>query len=305
MNILEVRHLHKRYKEVCAVKDLSFDVTEGELFGFLGINGAGKSTTIQMLSTLLSCDFGDATICGYALSREQAQIRKCIGVVAQTNMLDDQLTVQENLIVRGSLYETDKKKIMKRLEELLDLFDLTLMKKRRFIQLSGGEKRRCEIASALMHAPRLLFLDEPTTGLDPATRKNVWACIDNLRKTMQMTVFLTTHYMEEAAKANHIAIIDHGELLVYGTPYELKEQYGKDQLILIPKDIKALLHHLDQNHMEYQEHEHKLHISLPSTMDAYPILNQVHELLQGFEVIQGTMDDIFLNVTGKASEISL
>ena len=196
MNVMEVNHLKKDYGKIHAVQDISFHVEEGELFGFLGVNGAGKSTTIQMLCTLFTPSGGSANICGYSLGKHNQEIRKRIGIVSQQNCLDDALTIKENLMIRGSLYEQDPNKLKVRLQEVSNLLKLDEILTRPFQKLSGGQKRRCEIARALMHSPKILFLDEPTTGLDPATRQSVWYCIDTLRKHTNMTVFLTTHYME-------------------------------------------------------------------------------------------------------------
>lgn len=299
MNVIEVSHLKKDYGKIHAVQDISFHVEKGELFGFLGINGAGKSTTIQMLCTLFEPTSGQANICGYSLGKQNQEIRKRIGIVAQQNCLDDALTIQENLLIRGSLYEQNAKKIKARLHEVSILLDLEDILQRPFQKLSGGQKRRCEIARALMHAPEILFLDEPTTGLDPATRQSVWHCIDTLRKNTNMTVFLTTHYMEEAAQADHIAIIDHGRIMEYGTPYQLKETYAKDRLILHSHQIKQLENILSTMPYAYRIDAQHINVSLSHTREALKILDVISPYLDGFEVIQGTMDDVFLHVTGK------
>lgn len=194
-NIIEVEHLKKNYGSLKAVDDISFLVKKGELFGFLGINGAGKSTTINMLCTLLKPTEGEARVCGYSVLKEPEEIRKRIGIVYQNNCLDDRLTIKENLVVRGSLYESDGRKIKESIERAAEELELEELLNRPFGKLSGGQKRKCEIARALMNAPEILFLDEPTTGLDPATRKSVWESIGRLQKDRNMTVFLTTHYI--------------------------------------------------------------------------------------------------------------
>ena len=226
--VIRVEHLKKYFKEVKAVDDINFSVERGELFGFLGANGAGKSTTINMLCTLFPPTSGEVEICGYKLGKNNEEIKKHIGVVYQNNCLDKLLTVKENLLLRGSLYETNKKRLLQNMENICKVLELEKVMNWRYGKLSGGQKRRCEIATALLHTPDILFLDEPTTGLDPATRESVWNTLKKLQNEMDMTIFLTTHYMEEAARANHIAIMDKGHLVQYGTPFSLKEQFAKD-----------------------------------------------------------------------------
>lgn len=302
--VIWVKGLKKYFGDVKAVDHISFEVGKGELFGFLGVNGAGKSTTINMLCTLLPATEGEAEVCGLKVGRENEQIRKQIGVVYQNNCLDGRLTVKENLMTRGALYERNSKKLMENISRICEILELTDVYGRRFSKLSGGQKRRCEIARALVNTPRVMFLDEPTTGLDPATRKKVWQCLDRLRREEKMTIFLTTHYMEEAAKASHIAIIDGGVLKEYGTPFSLKETYAKDQLKLIPLQDKEdrLVDHLSRKGVAFKKKEEFLVAALPESMAALPILNEVKEWVSGFEVVQGSMDDVFLNVTGKTLE---
>lgn len=302
--VIRVEHLKKYFHEVKAVDDISFSVERGELFGFLGVNGAGKSTTINMLCTLFPPTAGKVEICGYELGKENEEIKKHIGVVYQNNCLDKLLTVKENLLLRGSLYETDKKKLHKSMERVCGILELEEVLKRPYGKLSGGQKRRCEIATALLHTPDILFLDEPTTGLDPATRKSVWSTLKKLQKEMDMTIFLTTHYMEEAAKASHIAIMDKGHLVQYGTPFSLKEQFAKDKLLVVPREkSKAQLQQLlDEKSITFKQKEERLSIPIPNTMSALPLLEEISSLIEGFEVIQGTMDDVFLQITGEENE---
>lgn len=283
MNSIEINNLTKRYGEYTAVDNISFQVRRGSLIGFLGVNGAGKTTVINMLATLLKPDGGKVMICGHELGKDDDEIRKKIGIVYQHNCLDDLLNVQENLICRGVLYGISKKEAKLQCDRLTEVLKLDEILKKRYRTLSGGQKRRCEIAAALMHAPEILFLDEPTTGLDPATRMDVWSIVEQLQKSEKMTVFLTTHYMEEAAKADDIIIIDHGRILTYGTPFELKEKYAKDKLKLYcgGKNID---------------------IALESTLDALPIIKERLNEIDGFEVIQGNMDDVFMNVVGSGQE---
>lgn len=216
--VISVKGLKKYFGKIKAVDDISFSVERGELFGFLGVNGAGKSTTINMLCTLFCPTEGEITIGGHLLGREDEQIRRRIGVVYQNNCLDERLTVKENLMVRGSLYEKNTRKLREKMGRICTFLQLEETLNRRFGMLSGGQKRKCEIARALLHTPEVLFLDEPTTGLDPATRKLVWESLDKLRQE-GMTVFLTTHYMEEAAKCSHIAVMDAGKIKESGTPF--------------------------------------------------------------------------------------
>lgn len=296
-SIIQVKHLKKYFKDVKAVDDISFTVEKGELFGFLGINGAGKTTTIQMLTTLFPPTEGEVSICNLKLGKSNTQIKHHIGVVAQNNSLDKRLTVQENLLLRGGLYHHSRNVLKENLGRVSEILSLTDVLKRPYGKLSGGQKHRAEIAAALMHTPDILFLDEPTTGLDPATRKQVWSAIHNLQKELQMTVFLTTHYMEEAAKANHIAILNKGHLIEYGTPFSLKEKYAKDTLRLIPKEEtqNALTTLLQTANLSYRKKENSYIVAMDSTLSALPLLEQGKSLLHGFEVIQGTMDDVFLN----------
>lgn len=278
MSIVKVNGLTKKYGSCTAVDHLSFEVEKGTLLGLLGVNGAGKTTLIHMLSTLLAPDEGSAEICGKILGKEDYEIRRKIGIVYQQNCLDDILTVRENLICRGVLHGASPKEAGKQCMKLSETLKLGDFIHKKYRTLSGGQKRRCEIAAALMHTPEILFLDEPTTGLDPATRLDVWDTIYQLQKTEKMTVFLTTHYMEEAAAADKIIIVDHGHIAATGTPFALKERFAADTLKLY-----------------YPDKEKERILSLPSTLDALPVLDAVRDGLWGFEVIQGTMDDVFLN----------
>ena len=300
MNIIKSENLKKYFGNVKAVDDVSFSVEKGELFGFLGVNGAGKSTVINMLATLLEPTDGNVTVCGHALGKENELIRRKIGIVWQQNCLDDILTVEENLLCRGSLYEKDARKNRASLDRVTQLLKLDDVLKRRYGKLSGGQKRRCEIAAALMHTPEILFLDEPTTGLDPATRKSVWETVGKLRSDYGMTVFLTTHYMEEAAQANHIVLLDSGKVVASGTPFELKERFAHDSLKIQPKDTAQIQAELDKLGFEHIEREGIVIVPLKATVDALPMLEKLGEKINGFEVVQGTMDDVFLNACGKA-----
>ncbi len=302
MKAIEIKNLTKRYGNFTAVNNISFDVEAGSMIGFLGVNGAGKSTTINMLSTILTPDGGEVNVCGYRLGKQDMEIRKSIGVVYQSNVLDDLLTVKENLVLRATIAGLSKEKINKRLSELSDLLKLESILNKKYQLLSGGQKRRCEIALALMHSPKILFLDEPTTGLDPATRIDVWEAVKLLRKTEDMTVFLTTHYMEEAATADKIVIIDKGEILAEGTPFELKETYAKDRLKLYFPEEKEETVKTFFNKDTYKATKYGARVYLNSSIEAIKEVEKVKDLIDGFEVIQGNMDDVFLNVTKKDEE---
>ncbi len=277
MNIIQVNNLTKTYGDFVAVDHISFTVKKGNMFGFLGVNGAGKTTVINMLTTLLTSTEGTVKVCDKIVGQDNDFIREKIGIVYQQNCLDDVLSVEENLICRGVIHGESMKEAKKQCQKITQILKLEDILKKKYKSLSGGQKRRCEIAAALMHTPEILFLDEPTTGLDPATRKDVWETIDILQKQDNMTVFLTTHYMEEAAKADFITIIDHGHIITSGTPVELKDKYAKDKLLLYYED-------------------HKEEILLDNTLEAISIINNKKDII-GFEVIQGTMDDVFLNAT--------
>lgn len=299
-DIIQVNHLKRYFKDIKAVDDISFKVKKGQLYGFLGVNGAGKSTTINMLCTLLPRQEGEVTICGHRLGKKDREIRSKIGVVFQDNTLDNRLTIKENLVIRAGLYHNNNKEIMANLDYVCDVLGIGDLLKRQFNKLSGGQKRRCEIARALMNRPELLFLDEPTTGLDPQTRQSVWSSIEALQKEVGMTVFLTTHYMEEAAKAQYISIMEAGKLVANGTPFELKEKYAHDILKLVPQDFDELAKVLNEQNISSEKRTNHIRVLIQDSLHGLEILNRVKEYLKSYEVIQGTMDDVFLNITGKS-----
>lgn len=300
MSIIKVQGLTKKYGTVTAVDHISFEVERGTMLGFLGINGAGKTTAINMLSTLLKPDSGSATLCGHTVGRQDQEIRRKIGIVYQQNCLDDMLSVQENLICRGILHGATKKESVGQLKKLCEILNLDDVLKKKYRTLSGGQKRRCEIAAALMHTPEILFLDEPTTGLDPATRRDVWTTIEELKKNEKITVFLTTHYMEEAAGADQIIILDHGKIVASGTTFELKEKYAMDKLRLYfnTSQLDEILSLLDGRFRVGRLENKGIEVALKSTVEAIPAIEAVKDKIDGFEVILGNMDDVFLNAVG-------
>ena len=297
--IIEVNGLKKSYGEVRAVKGVDFYAERGKLFAFLGPNGAGKSTTIDMLCTILRPDGGEAAICGHALGKEDAAIRAAIGVVFQNNLLDPLLTVRENILTRGSFYGKSGAALKEAALWAAKAADATEFWNRPYGKLSGGQRRRADIARALVNAPEVLFLDEPTTGLDPQTRKTVWERVQTLQRETGMTVFLTTHYMEEAEEADYVIVIDDGLIAARGTPTELRARYASDLLKLFPLDENALAAALREANAEFTRAGDRLVVKLPSTMDALPLLDRVKPYLKGFEVLNGTMDDAFIGITGK------
>lgn len=299
MKIIEVQSLKKNYGKVQAVKGISFYVEEGALFSFLGPNGAGKSTTIDTLCTLNAFDEGEVSIAGFDLRTQPKQIKESIGAVFQDSLLDKTLTVRENLMLRARFYHKTvkaRKDAVKWVSEATDLADFI---DRPYGKLSGGQRRRADIARALLNTPKILFLDEPTTGLDPQTRKHVWETIRQLQRKHNMTIFLTTHYMEEAADSDYVLVIDDGSIAARGTPYELKQQYSHEHLLVKPKDEKALKKYLEKQHLEWKPIAERLDIRLENTVDALPILEAISGWMESFEVFHGTMDEVFLNITGK------
>lgn len=297
--IIEVSNLKKSYGNVEAVKGVSFYVERGTFFAFLGPNGAGKSTTINIISTLLKPDAGEVIIDGYTLGKEDNKIRSIVGTVFQDHVLDDLLTVKENLTVRGSFYFNNKKELHSAVENAAESTGITEYLNRQYGKLSGGQKRRADIARALVNTPKILILDEPTTGLDPQTRQNVWEAIERLRQEKNMTIFLTTHYMEEASKADYVVIIDHGCITAQGTPAQLREKYSSDYLILHTDYIEEVLNTLKPNGLSYKIKNDTITVGLDSTLQALPLLERCKDKLRGFQVIEGNLDDAFINIIGR------
>lgn len=294
---IEITGLKKYFGEVKAVDDISFEVERGSLFAFLGLNGAGKSTTINIICTLLKKDGGKVSVAGIDIDKDPVAIRKKTGVVFQGSILDEKLSVKDNLSVRASFYGLYGEKWNRRLAELDDLLGIGEMLKRPYGKLSGGQRRRVDVARGLINSPEILILDEPTTGLDPQTRKTVWQVIERLRQDTGMTVFLTTHYMEEARGADDVVILDSGRIAAKGSPVELKNKYSKDRLIV----YRAKSEEADRafEKLDYVYDNNSYEITVGGGEDVKRILASNGGLIEDFEVIKGDMDDVFLNVTGK------
>lgn len=291
--IIKIENLEKSFGKTKAVRKINLEVYEGSLFAFLGINGAGKSTTISMMYGGLKIDSGRITICGQDVAIHLDKIKSQIGVVFQDSVLDKTLTVYENLKFRAGFYGIFGQDFKTRYQELEKLFDLAEIKNQKIQKLSGGQKRRVDIARAIIHQPKILILDEPTTGLDPGTRSKVWRIISKLREDYKMTIFLTTHYMEEAADADYVTILDKGRIIAEGTPLELKTQYATDILHLYgveEADVKKLK-------LPYQKIHNDFQIKVKNSAVVTKLIIKYPELFQDFELIKSTLDDVFLTVT--------
>lgn len=294
-HIIEINGLNKSFGDVKAVQDLSFHVQKGELFAFLGVNGAGKSTTISIMCGQLRKDSGSVVICGENIEHGLDKITRKLGVVFQNSVLDKSLSVRDNLRSRAALYGITGKEFKSRLSELAAMLDFETILDRTVGKLSGGQRRRVDIARALLHKPEILILDEPTTGLDPQTRKLLWDVVSDLRKSEKMTVFLTTHYMEEAADADYVVILDSGMIAAEGTPLELKNAYTGDFITLYGADKSAI----DPLGLPCEALRDAVRISVPNTAEATRLIVGHPELFTDYEVTKGKMDDVFLAVTGK------
>lgn len=296
-NIITVKDLKKSYGSIMAVKGIDFTVEEGSLFAFLGCNGAGKSTTIRMLCTLLAPDSGEVWIDDHSLKQAPDKIRASIGVVFQEGVLDDLLTVEENLEARACLYGYRGRALKEAVQEAIRLSGVDHYASQLYGTLSGGQKRRSDIARALVHHPKVLFLDEPTTGLDPKTRKEVWDTLVYLQKAYHMTLFLTTHYMEEAEAAHDMVIMDEGKIIAHGTPYQLKRAYTKDQLRLVCHDLEKVKAQL--SYKTVQQFDRMLVVKLENTFEGLEIIERCRDWIEDFEIIKGSLDDAFIEMTGK------
>ena len=298
MKAISVNGLTKKYKEHLAVDHISFDVEQGEFFTFLGENGAGKSTTINMLCTTLSKTDGNVTLLGYELGKDDDEIRNRVGIVFQNSVLDAKLTVKENLFTRASYYGLTKRQAMERLEPFMDSFELKDIWNRNYEKLSGGQRRRVDIVRALINHPQILFLDEPTTGLDPKSRQIVWNYIEELRKKEKITLFLTTHYMEETRDADHVVILDKGKIIAQDTPVNLKTKYAKSRVMWYTPQVENIEAIAGGYKYEYVADHYN--IFFDDGINEFLCRNK--DFVRDFEVLKGSMDDVFLNLTGKELE---
>lgn len=294
---VEIQGLKKYFGEVKAVDDISFDVEKGSLFAFLGLNGAGKSTTINVICTLLKKDKGRVIVAGTDIDKDPVTIRKKTGVVFQGSILDDKLSVADNLMIRARFYGIYGERWTRRLSELDDLLAVGELLKRPYGKLSGGQRRRVDVARGIINSPEILILDEPTTGLDPQTRKTVWEVVERLREDNGMTVFLTTHYMEEAASADDVVILDAGKIAARGTPAALKNEYSRDRLIVYAEQSEACDGAFKNLNCVYENNAYR--ITVEDGEEAKRLLASHAKLISDFEFVKGDMDDVFLNVTGK------
>lgn len=296
--ILKITNLSKSFGTIKAVNNISFRVKKGEMFAYLGVNGAGKSTTISMICGTLEKDSGSVILCGEDINNNSNYIKNKIGVVFQNSVLDQTLSVYDNLKYRASLYDITGSKFKKRFEEIAKMFELNEIRNQKIKNLSGGQRRRVDIARAIIHNPEFLILDEPTTGLDPNTRKKLWNIIRNLREKKGLTVFLTTHYMEEATDADFIIIIEKGKIITEGTPLELKNKYAKDLISIYhveENDVKKLK-------LPYTKIKDGFKLEIENTSLATDLIIKHKEVFKDYEIIKGKMDDVFLNATGSNLE---
>ena len=298
-NIIEVKNFTKQYGNFNAVNDISFEVAEGTIFAFLGPNGAGKSTTINTLCTILNKTQGILKINGNDVSEHKDRVRKDIGIVFQESTLDVKLTVYENLKLHCDFYNVPKPEVKERIDFVLDLVDLSNWRKAAVNSLSGGMKRRVEIARGLVHYPKVLFLDDPTTGLDPQTRANIWNYIHKLQKQKNITIFLTTHYMDEAEISDKVAIIDHGKIVAYDTPDNLKKQYTSALMKIKVSDSKPVIEYLMDKCIKYKVVDELISIYIPELKEVFQITSNFKDYITDFEVTKGTLNDVFLAITGK------
>ena len=298
MDIIKVKNLSKKYDDIVAVDNISFVVKEGELFAFLGINGAGKSTTINIISGSLEKDTGEVYIDNKNIDGDHIAFKSKIGIVFQNSVLDKNLSVKDNLTLRAGLYGMPKTAIEENIKKVSELFELKELLKRKIKTLSGGQRRRVDIARALIHNPKILIMDEPTTGLDPQTRSLLWDVIAKLREN-GLSVFLTTHYMEEAANADYVIIIDEGKIVAKGTPLSLKQTYAHDTFSIYVDDKEDLLEKLISDGYQVIRTTNGININIENTSFAKEIIKKYGAEIFDFEVLKGDMNSVFLNITGK------
>ena len=294
-DVISIKNLYKSYGDVVAVNDLSFKVKQGEFFAFLGVNGAGKSTTISIMCGILKKDSGTVEIAGKDIDSNFSDAVSRIGVVFQNSVLDANLTVSENLYCRASLYGMGKTEAKRRIDELVSVFGFSDYFNRTVGKLSGGQRRKIDVARALLNNPEIFILDEPTTGLDPQTRKTLWSVIDGYRRERNMTVFLTTHYMEEASNADYIVILDGGKIAAEGSPLLLKNSYAGDYITL----YNASEQKLKERKIDFVRAGGAYRIFVDNIAEARDLIFRYPDLFDDFEITKGGMDDVFLNVTGK------
>jgi ABC-2 type transport system ATP-binding protein len=299
MNSIEVNNFTKKFGGFVAVDNISFDVKEGSIFAFLGPNGAGKSTTIKTLCTIQDISSGELKINGNDVSSEKDKVRKDIGIVFQESTLDGKLTVKENLKLHCDFYDVPKEMVKERIKYALELVDLTNKANEFVASLSGGMKRRVEIARGLVHYPKVLFLDEPTTGLDPQTRANVWDYIQRLKKEKNITIFLTTHYMDEAEICDKVAIIDHGKVVAYDTPYNLKRKYTSSKLKIVTKRKEELVYFLSKYELNYKIENECVIAYTSDVKKVLDVISEFSEMIEDIEINKGTLNDVFIAITGK------
>jgi len=299
--VIEVAGLTKRYGEVEAVRGIDLTVARGETFGFLGPNGAGKTTTIKILCTLASATSGTATVAGYDAAAQRDEVRRNIGLVFQDTTLDSYLTAEQNLRFHAELYGVPKAAVLPRMRQVLDMVGLWDRKDSLVSTFSGGMQRRLEIARGLLHAPHVLFLDEPTVGLDPQTRSSIWAYINELKQREDITIFLTTHYMDEAEHCDRIAIIDHGKIVAMDTPEALKASVGKDRVqIQTADDATAITAIASTFGIDAAMHEGAVTFSVASGEQFVPrLFAELGVPIRAVSVSRPSLDDVFMSYTGK------
>ncbi|WP_026881123.1 daunorubicin resistance protein DrrA family ABC transporter ATP-binding protein [Clostridium akagii] len=298
-NIIEVKNFTQKYGDFVAVDNISFDVEQGGVFAFLGPNGAGKSTTINTLCTIINKTSGELKINGYDVSDNKDKVRRDIGIVFQDSTLDGKLTIEENLKFHCEIYKVPKDEIKERLDFVLELVDLEDWRKAAVNSLSGGMKRRVEIAKGLIHYPKVLFLDEPTTGLDPQTRAKIWDYIYKLQKQKNITIFLTTHYMDEAEACDKVVIMDHGKIVACDTPYNLKNKYTSRMTKLMVEDEEVLGKYLKENSIKYELSESMFTIYSNELNMIFDLVSKFKDTIKDFQTNNGTLNDVFLSITGK------